>query len=260
MPRYKIIACHVLWRELCHFASLSANNFEFHFLKQGLHNTPDLLRKELQAAIDAADNDCFSALLIGYGLCSNGIEGICARKTRLVVARGHDCITHLLGSKERYRQYFDAHPGTYWYSPGWIDTGGQPGQERYETTYRAYVDKYGEDNAAYLMEMEQGWFKEYSNAAYVDLGFGDSEPNKQYTRRCAEWLKWDYDELQGDPRLVRKLLEGEWNQDEFLVVEPGHRIVASFDEWIIKAEVVPPNETSNKAVHTIGASAPQHDG
>lgn len=259
MPRYKIIACHVLWRELCHFASLSANNFEFHFLKQGLHNTPDLLRQELQAAIDAAD-DGFSALLIGYGLCSNGIEGICARKTRLVVARGHDCITHLLGSKERYRQYFDAHPGTYWYSPGWIDTGGQPGQERYETTYRAYVDKYGEDNAAYLMEMEQGWFKEYSNAAYVDLGFGDSEPNKQYTRRCAEWLKWDYDELQGDPRLVRKLLEGEWNQDEFLVVEPGHRIVASFDEWIIKAEVVPPNETSNKAVHTIGASAPQHDG
>jgi hypothetical protein len=259
MAKYKIIACHVLWRELCHFASLSGNVFDLHFLKQGLHGTPDLLRQELQAAIDAAGDD-YSALLLGYGLCSNGIEGIVARKTRLVVARGHDCITHLLGSKERYRQYFDAHPGTYWYSPGWIDTGGQPGQERYEATYRDYVEKYGEDNAAYLMEMEQGWFKEYSNAAYVDLGFGDSEPHKLYTRRCAEWLKWHYDELQGDPRLVRKLIEGDWPQDDFLVVEPGYRIVASFDERIIKAELNDSNATSSKTVQAIGASAPQHDG
>jgi len=235
MARYKIIACHVLWRELCYFASLSGNVFELQFLKQGLHCTPDLLRKELQAAIDAADGE-FSALLIGYGLCSNGIVGIVARGTRLVVARGHDCITYLLGSKERYRQYFDAHPGTYWYTPGWIDTGSQPGQDRYEQTYRSYVEKYGEENARYLMEMEQGWFREYSNAVYVDLGFGDNEPHRQYTRKCAEWLKWNYNELPGDPGLVRKLVEGDWDSGTFLVVEPGQRIAASHDERIIKAE------------------------
>ena len=94
----------------------------------------------------------------------------------------------------------------------------------------------------------------------MDLGFGDSEPHKRYTRRCAEWLTWKYDELQGDPGLVRRLLEGEWNPDEFLVVEPGYQVVASFDECIIKAEVVPPNATSKQAVHAIAASAPQYDG
>lgn len=235
MARYKIIACHVLWRELCYYAALSEHCFDFQFLKQGLHCTPDLLRKELQAAIDAADGD-LTALLIGYGLCSNGVVGITARKTRLVVVRGHDCITHLLGSKERYRQYFDAHPGTYWYSPGWIDTCSQPGQERYENTLRDYVEKYGEENAAYLMEMEQGWFKEYSNAAYVDLGFGDNERHKRFTRACAEWLKWSYDELRGDPALIRKFLQGDWNDEDFLVVEPGFRIAASFDHRILKAE------------------------
>ena len=235
MARYKIIACHVLWRELCYYASQSRNVFDFHFLEQGLHCTPDILRKELQEAIDGVVGE-YSAILIGYGLCSNGIEGIVARNTRLVVVRGHDCITHLLGSKERYRQYFDEHPGTYWYTPGWIDTASQPGKERYEQTYQSYVEKYGEDNAQYLMEMEQGWFKEYSNAAYTDLCFGENDHYKDYTRQCAKWLNWKYDELQGDPKLLKRFVDSDWNPDDFLIVEPGQRIVASYDEGIIKAE------------------------
>jgi hypothetical protein len=154
----------------------------------------------------------------------------------LVAIRGHDCITCLLGSKERYQDWFDAHPGTYWYSPGWIETGSQPGKERYEQTYRSYVGRYGEDNAQYLMEMEQGWFRKYSNAAYTDLGLGNNEHYKAYTKECAEWLGWAYDELQGDPRLVKRFVEGEWNVGEFLIVEPGQKIVASHDGEIIRAE------------------------
>ena len=232
IARYHVIACHVLWRELCHFASLSRNVFTFHFLKQGLHCTPEILRKELQDAIDAVEDGC-SAILIGYGLCSNGIEGIVARNTKLVVARGHDCITYLLGCKERYKEYFDSHPGTYWYSPGWIETGSQPGKERYERTLQSYIEKYGRDNAEYLMEMEQGWFKEYSNAAYIDLGFGDSGEYKEYTRQCAKWLEWNYDELAGDPRLISDFLGGNWDSDRFLIAEAGQTIVASHDDTII---------------------------
>lgn len=236
MAKYKIIACHVLWRELCYYAALSKNIFDFHFLKQGLHCNPDTLRTELQQAIDAADDSEYAAILIGYGLCSNGIDQIRARQTPLVLMRGHDCITFLLGSKERYQQYFDAHPGTYWYSPGWIDTDSQPGEQRYQKTYQSYVEKYGEDNARYLMETEQAWFREYSNAAYTDLGFGHTEPYKEFTQSCAQWLNWNYDELQGDPQLIRDLLEGRWHADDFLVVQPGQKIVPSHDEQIIKTE------------------------
>lgn len=237
MAHYKIITCHVLWRELCYYASLSTNVFDFVFLKQGLHNTPDILRKELQAAIDAVEGN-YDAILIGYGLCSNGIEGIVARGIRLVVMRGHDCITFLLGSKERYKKYFDEHPGTYWYSPGWIDTTSQPGKERYEQTYQSYVEKFGEDNAKYLMEMEQGWFREYSIAAYTDFGVGDTGHYKEYTRKCADWLGWTYDELRGDPRLIENFLNGNWDSGDFLIVEPAQKIVAAHDESIIRAEIV----------------------
>lgn len=237
--RFYIISCHVLWRELCHFAAVSRNVFELKFLEQGLHNTPDVLRTSLQAAIDETPDRC-EAVLIGYGLCSNGIVGIVARDKPLVVMRGHDCITFLLGSKDWYREYFDAHPGTYWYSPGWIDTHTQPGQERYERLRRQYVEMYGEDNAEYLMETEQGWFQKYNNAAYVDLGFGDSEEYQRYTRACAEWLQWNCDMLQGDPLLVVDFLEGRWDEEDFLVVPPGHEIIASHDERIIAARASRP--------------------
>ena len=60
----------------------------------------------------------YDAILIGYALCSNGVVGLTSRRIPLVIPRGHDCITLLLGSKELYRDYFDSHRGIYWYSSG----------------------------------------------------------------------------------------------------------------------------------------------
>jgi len=235
---FHVIACHVLWREICHFASLSPRTHQFTFLKQGLHNEPDTLRREVQAAIDRVDGRA-EAILIGYGLCSNGLVGIRARTTRLVVMRGHDCITFLLGSKERYREYFDTHPGTYWYSPGWIDTSTQPGKERYERVLKHYVETYGAENAEFLMKASENWMEMYNNAAYVDLGFGDFEHYRAFTRECAKWLGWKCDFLRGDPRLLRDFLAGNWNDEDFLVVEPGETIVASHDARVIASAPAP---------------------
>ncbi|MDP2984193.1 MAG: DUF1638 domain-containing protein [Candidatus Latescibacter sp.] len=232
--KYYVIACHVLWRELCHFGSFSPNTLTFHFLKQGLHTTPDLLRQKLQEAIDAVPEDeCYTAVLVAYGLCCNGIEGIFARNTRLVFMRGHDCITFLLGSKERYREIAEKSPGTYWYSPGWIETGFTPGKENYETMLRSYTEKYGEDNALYLMETEQGWLKNYSTAAYVNLGFCDYLGYREYTRECADWLGLHYEELEGNPQLITNFLEGRWDPENFLIVEPGEQVAATHDEKVI---------------------------
>ena len=98
-------------------------------MRQGLHNTPEALRNELQKEIDAIDLDqdihtgtedsCgpIDAILLAYGLCSNGVCGLSSKKYPLVVPRAHDCNTLFLGSKERYREYFDTYSGIYWYTP-----------------------------------------------------------------------------------------------------------------------------------------------
>ena len=230
--RFKVIACNVMWREICYYAARSPNAFSLQFLDWGLHTDPDQLRRDVQQAIDSTE-DRFDAILLGYGLCSNGIRGIMACGTKLVIAKSHDCITYFLGSKDRYRDYFQANPGVYWYTPGWIENHPAPGQERYEKTYRHYLQKYGEDNATYLMEMEQGWFRSYTAAAYVDLGVGNTSQYKEYTRQCANWLGWRFEKLQGDAGLIERMLNGDWRSDDFLIIEPGYMTEATNREDII---------------------------
>lgn len=232
MNKFYVISCHVLWRELCYFASISKNIFNFHFLKQGLHNTPDILRQQVQESIDAVDGD-YDAILIGYGLCSNGLVDVKARDKKLVIMRGHDCITFLLGSKKRYQEYFDRFPGTYWYSPGWIDTTLMPSKERLNLIFQQYKEKYGEENAEYLVQIEQRWIHDYSNAAYVDLGFYETDNYKEFTKKCALELSWHYDEIIGDPQLIINFLDGNWNSEDFLIVQPGEKVIASHDGRII---------------------------
>ncbi|UCG46712.1 MAG: DUF1638 domain-containing protein [Phycisphaerales bacterium] len=235
----QFIVCKVMQREAYLCAARSKNLVDVVLMEQGLHDEPDRLRRQVQKALETTHDvqgRPYDASLLGYGLCSNGIAGLSAQ-IPVVVARGHDCITLLLGSKERYKEYFDSHRGVYWYSPGWIESGKQPGRQRYEALLAEYRQKYGEDNAKYLMEVEQTWIKEYNWATYIDWGMADSEKYRQFTRQCADFLGWNYDELKGDPGLMQRMLDGQWDEEEFLVVKPGRKIAEDVtNQGIMKAD------------------------
>ena len=184
-----------------------------------------------------AEEESYDGICLGYGLCSNGIVGVSSKKYPLIVPRGHDCITLLLGSKEKYQSLFNSRKGgIYWYTPGWIEHSTQPGKERYELLYKQYADKYGEDNAQYLMDMEQNWMKEYDNALYIDWTHLDTDKYIQYTKECAEYLKWQHEVVEGSDSLLSDMLEGHWDHEKFLVLQPGSKIKASFREDIIDIE------------------------
>ena len=96
--------------------------------------------------------------------------------------------------------------------------------------------KYGEENADYLMEMEQGWFKSYNRAFFINWEeLGNSEYYRAYSKKCADYLKWKYEESKGSVLLMEKLLSGIFDEDEVLIVPPGMSIAASFDVEIIRA-------------------------
>jgi hypothetical protein len=231
-----IITCAVLDDEMAHFAKQMAHVVGIEHLEQGLHNEPGKLRRELQAAVDRIEAiPEVEVIVLGYGLCSRGSEGVFTKRCRMVIARAHDCITLLLGSKERYADYVAKHPGTYWYSPGWNKHTPMPGKDRYDRLRREYVEKYGEENADFLMESEQHWFQTYNNAAFVHLGVGDVEKELSYTQSCADWLGWKCDHQCGDPALLKALLAGPWDADRFLVLEPGQTFRMTADERVIEA-------------------------
>ena len=248
MLKLKVIACDVLRREISWLASKSPCYVDVIFLSQGLHATPDKLRAILSEHIEKANQDFpyshygekayYDYIVLAYGLCDNGIANLSSPKIPLVIPRAHDCITLLLGSKELYSELFHRNPGTYWYSRGWIECTQQPGEERYFRTRQSYVEKYGEDNADYLMEMEQGWFKSYERAFFINWEeLGNTEYYRCYTKKCAAYLKWKYEECQGSTLLLEKILSGIFDEEEVLVVAPGMSIAASFDDAIIKAAV-----------------------
>ncbi len=237
-PRIAVLVCAVLEEEIRHFAEHHPQVIDIEVMEQGLHNEPDRLREELQLAVHRMeDRSAPDAIVLGYGLCSRGVEGVTTRQSRLVVPRAHDCITLLLGSKRRYAEYVRENPGTYWYSPGWNKHHTPPGEDRYHKLQAEYVEKYGEDNAAFLMETEQSWFREYDRATWVDLGVGETHRQIDYTRKCADWLGWRFDRVAGDPALIRSMLSGEWDEGEFLVLQPGQSIRVTADERVIEATV-----------------------
>ena len=65
----------------------------------------------------------------------------------------------------------------------------------------------------------------------------DSENAKSYTKECADYLGWEYDEVAGSDELMRRLIEGKWDHKDFLVVSPGETIRDDLTEaHIIKTE------------------------
>jgi hypothetical protein len=234
------LSCEILSREGYHCASISENLVDIHLLEQGLHDIgEEKMCSRLQREIDAVDVEKYDAILLGYGLCNNGIRGLRSKIT-LVIPRAHDCITLLLGSKEKYDEYFKNNPGTFYISVGWVERAKSHLSNPESTTslmgmgtYEEYVEKYGEDKAKYLMEVLNDTLKNYNKLAYIDTHVGDFEHYKEQVKKDAQEHGWDYEELDGSTRLILNMMNGQWDENDYLVVQPGQTIEPAYDSSII---------------------------
>ncbi len=240
--KFILISCAVLARECYHCASLSKNIIDLRILEQGLHDIGEnKMTSALQKEIDSIDNENYDAILLAYGLCNNGICNLHA-EIPLVAPRAHDCITLLMGSKEEYQKYFYEHPGTFFRSSGWIERSKDNLSNPESTTrkmgmgsYEEYVETFGEENAKYLMETLGNHLRNYSKLTYIDTGMANTEQQKEESRAWTKEQNWQYSEYEGTTRLLMMLMNGEWNESEFLVIEPGKTIRPSYDDGIIKS-------------------------
>ncbi len=122
--RLLLLGCGLLLRELSDAIVRSPHLVDARFLPAGLHDTgAKSMRQRLQQEIDSPEASDYDAIVLGYGLCGMGTAGLKARGVRLVVPRAHDCITLLMGSREKYSEYFNANNGVYFRSVGWMERG-----------------------------------------------------------------------------------------------------------------------------------------
>jgi hypothetical protein len=246
----KLLSCNVFLREACLAIAHSPHTIDPEFLELGEHVHPDRLRDSLQARIDASVQEAkrYDAILLLYGLCGNASVGLRAPGTRLVIPRAHDCCTILLGSKDRFREHFEQNPSTPFSSVGYMERGNYflrtdlgDGRIHYGDQYAALVEQYGEDNAKYIWESMHPEGLEAAGHPIVFIDIPETAclgGEAQFRNKAAAEGK-QYRSLQGDMQLIRRLIEGDWDPDAFLIVEPGQQTAGVYD-W---GEVICTRET-----------------
>ena len=240
--RLKLISCEVLFREMCAAVARSPHQVDVEFLPKALHDRGgDAMQKVLQEMIDQVDPARYQATLMGYGLCGNGLLGLTPRAVPVVAPRAHDCIALLMGSRRRYQEFFDENPGVYFRSTGWLERG--EGLEPASSTRMGaglamedLVARYGEENARYLFEELTRYRKNYRKLVYIETGLEADGSFEQRARAEAAERGWTFEKFDGSLSLFERLVAGDWNNDDFLVVNPGYRIVVRYDENVIDVE------------------------
>jgi hypothetical protein len=244
--KFSAISCDVLYRELCHLAAGSPHRVDLCFLPKGLHDLRATeMRDRLQAKVDELDGEGYDAILLGYGLCNNGLHGIASRTVPLVLPRAHDCMTLFFGSRERYLDYFWKNPGVYFKTSGWIERGEPEGELRQasighlhgmDKSFEEMVAEYGEDNALYLYEtLVESQVKAYRQFTFIEMGVEPDDRFERATREQARDRGWAFEKVRGSLTLLERLVNGDWDAKDFLVVEPGRRIVARYDEGVVSS-------------------------
>ena len=242
--RIVALTCEVLSRPVYLSAARSPNVVDVRLEQRGLHDTPARLREILQAEIDRVGPP-HEAVVLAYGLCGGALAGLTAGAVPLVVPRAHDCITLFLGDRGRYRAETAEHPGTYWYVQDYQERGdptgafaglGASSDAAARATHEEYVEKYGQENADYLMEVMGAWRAHYDRAAFIDLGVADSTGAREQAAAEAERRAWTFAPMDGSIVLIKRLIDGDWDGRDFLVLQPGERMAMSYDDDVVRID------------------------
>ena len=210
--RKKIIACAAVFEEMLPFlpGDIACQTLDF-----GFHLRPSNLKATLQEAIDASAADA-ETIIVGYGLCSNGAVGLKAPKTAtLVIPRVHDCIAIFLGSQQSYKERLKEEAGTFFLARGFIEAGDTPLDE-----YRKTVERYGKERADRVMKT---MFGHYTRLLFIATANGDLSKYRGHAHQMARQFGLRFEEIKGSNKMIRKLINGPWDQD-FIVVKPNETV------------------------------------
>lgn len=201
-----------------------------------LHNTPKKLAATLQQSIDAIAEP--STIILGYGLCGNGLVGVKSGVHTLIIPRTHDCVAIFLGSHQRYVQRFFASPNTYYLTKGWIDARDEPLAD-----YQDLVKEFDEDSADYIFDMK---YKHYRKICLVGFSQQELDDYRERARAVAEFMDKRFggvvlEETLGSTALIEALVKrparvGD-TDEEFVVIPPGGEI--SMEVFMRSGEPVP---------------------
>ena len=156
-------------------------------------------------------------IVLGYGLCSNGIVGVKAREQGLIVPKCHDCIGFFLGSPAAHKKVFEERPGTYYLTPGWVAEKKDP----LGIVEEDYMTRYDRQTAMWVMEEE---LKHYTHIALIYVEMKDIGPLRDRTMENVRVFKKKYEEVKGSLDYFCKIVRGPYDSELFFKLKPGEKV------------------------------------
>lgn len=259
--RIKLICCDVFARWAYKTAAESPNIVDIELLPMLAHNEPEKLRIDLQDTINKAGkvnkpgtDDCiYDRIILAYGLCGNAIAGLTCT-VPMIIPRMHDCCAMFMGSQERFLEVFGQNLSSSWRSFGYlerclnstdlnsIDSNGT----KTHPDYLKLLDEYGKEDADYVWDTlhpppsdnkENKVFyiqMEYEDVEKSFSDFDHSNPPLHYNHylNYIEQKKQEgciVETVKGSTTWFTTLINGPWDNKNFLELLPGHTIKPIYD-------------------------------
>lgn len=248
----KLLGCKILEREISSVVYNSKNAVDVTLIRQQYHETPKVLKQILQEEIDKIDenssnysndisNHDFEAIVLGFGLCSEAVTGLHSKKYPLVIPKVHDCIALLMGGQKEYRDYAENHQGTFYYSPGYVEHESVNDRDIEDRRYQMYLARFKgkEKLAKRAMEIEKEYTNGYDNLTYINWSTLTLPEHHEKAEGIAKEQGWSFCDYPGNNSYFRDLVDGNWNEERFLIVPPGYTAEQSYDWNVLKLRECP---------------------
>ncbi len=205
------IVCEVIYDEV---KQNIPSNWKAVSLEKKLHEKSDDLRKKLQNEIDSHQD--YDVIILGYGLCGKGTEGLVSKNTYLVVSRCDDCIAMLLGSVAEYKKQHGMEPGTYYLTRGYIGDSEDFAVINFSEVRHKYDDETWE-------WVQKELLKNYKRLVFINTGNYDPGDFRKKAKEEAQKLGLRFEEVKGTDEFFKKMISGRYDGD-FLVLKPGEKV------------------------------------
>lgn len=216
-------------REVNYLIAKSNNIIHSFWLEKNLHDYPQELKNNIQSTIDLIealnerniDNKPFDAIVLGYGLCSNGILGLSSKTLPIIAPKCNDCMALFLGSNQKYTYLTHTYKQIFWYNKAWIENSFVPSTETIETQDDECDIPATIDEILYA-ELEELKNKKY--AIFIKSKIFDDTKQQAFIEKTAKHFKWEFIKVDGDMTYFKALLNGEWDNRLFLTCPATYKI------------------------------------
>ena len=130
-------------------------------------------------------------------------------------------------------------------STGWLERRHNPEDLRriseaakhgLNASHEDLCARFGDEEGDYLFSILGAQRKNYDQLTFIEMGTERDYRFELQSRIEAEKNGWRFEKVNGNLRLIRALLSGNWDPEDFLVVPPGSKVRATFDDRIIDLE------------------------